>query len=68
MEISFDGLYKNNLQKACSIRFFIIQKAKNHQNLTSESRSKDGFSLLHKKVVNQAVCLRTQAVGIKARF
>jgi len=56
------------MQKACSIRFFIIQKAKNHQNLTSESKSKDGFSLLHKKVVNQAVCLRTQAVGIKARF
>ena len=47
------------------IRF---QKAKFYQNLTSESGSKQRFSLLKAKAVIQAVCLRTQAVSIKARF
>jgi len=45
-----------------------FQKAKFYQNLTSGSGSKQRFSLLHKKAVIQAVCLRTQAVSIKARF
>ena len=39
-----------------------------YQNLTSESGSKQRFSLLQAKAVIQAVCLRTQAVSIKARF
>ena len=34
----------------------------------SESGSKQRFSLLQAKAVIQAVCLRTQAVSIKARF
>ena len=38
------------------------------KNLTSESGSKQRFSLLQAKAVIQAVCLRTQAVSIKARF
>ena len=43
-------------------------KAKFDQNLTNESVSKQRFSLLQEKAVIQAVCLRTQAVSIKARF
>ena len=39
-----------------------------HQNLTIGSGSKQRFSLLQEKEVIQAVCLRTQAVSIKARF
>ena len=45
-----------------------FKKAKFYQNLTSESGSKQRFSLLKAKAVIQAVCLRTQAVSIKARF
>jgi len=45
-----------------------FQKAKFYQNLTSGSGSKQRFSLLQEKVVIQAVCLRTHAVSIKARF
>ena len=54
-------------RKTCAIRFLMskaFQKAKFYQNLTSGSGSKQRFSLL----VIQAVCLRTQAVSIKARF
>ena len=53
--------------KTCAIRFLMLkafQKAKFYQNLTSGSGSKQRFSLL----VIQAVCLRTQAVSIKAWF
>ena len=46
----------------------VFQKAKSYQNMTSESGSKQRFSLLQGKAVIQAVCLRTQAVSIKARF
>ena len=45
-----------------------FQNAKNHQNLTTESGSKQRFSLVQEKADIQAVCLRTQAVSIKARF
>ena len=45
-----------------------FQKAKFYQNLTSGSGSKQRFSLLQEKAVIQTVCLRTQAVSIKARF
>jgi len=45
-----------------------FQKAKLYQNLTSEIGSKQRFSLLQEKAVIQAVCLRTQAVIIKAWF
>ena len=75
MQIFFDGLFANNLQKflckTCEIRFFMskaFQKAKSYRNLTTESGSKQRFSLLQEKAVIQAVCLRTQAVSIKARF
>ena len=58
-------------RKTGAIRFLMskaFQKAKFYQNLTSGSGSKQRFSLLQKKTVIQAVCLRTQAVSIKARF
>jgi len=57
--------------KTCAIRFLMskaFQKAKFYQNLTSESGSKQRFSLLQEKTVIQAVCQRSQAVSIKARF
>ena len=57
--------------KICAIPFLMskaFQKAKFYQNLTSGSGSKQRFSLLHEKAIIQAVCLRTQAVSIKARF
>ena len=72
VQISVDGLFANNLQKflckTCVIRFLMslaFQKAKFYQNLTTESGSKQRFSLLQEK---QAVSLRTQAVSIKAWF
>ena len=75
MQISFDRLFAKNLQfffrKTCAIRFLMseaFQKAKFDQNLTSESASKQRFSLLQAKAVIQAVCLRTHAVSIKAQF
>ena len=58
-------------RKTCAIRFLMskaFQKAKFYQNLTSGSGLKHRFSLLQEKAVIQAVCLRTQAVSIKARF
>ena len=61
----------NFFRKTCAIRFLMskaFQKAKFYQNLTSGSGSKQRFSLLQEKAVIQAVCLRTQAVSIKARF
>ena len=45
-----------------------FQKAKFYQNLTSESGSKQRFSLLQAKAVIQAVCLRTPAVRLKTGF
>ena len=47
---------------------YAFQKAKNHQNLTTERGSNQRFSLLQEKEVIQTVCLRTEAVSIKARF
>ena len=61
----------NFFRKTCAIRFLMskaFQKAKFYQNLKSGSGSKQSFSLLQEKAVIQAVCLRTQAVSIKARF
>ena len=46
----------------------LSKKLNFYQNLTSGSGSKQRFSLLQEKAVIQAVCLRTQAVSIKARF
>jgi len=75
VQISFDRLFAKKLQfffrKTCAIRFLMSKaflKAKFYQNLTSGSGSKQRFSLLQEKEVIQAVCLRTQAVSIKARF
>ena len=74
MQISFDRLFATNLpffRTACAIRSLMskgFQKAKFYQNLTNGSGSKQRFSLLQEKAVIQAVCLRTQAVNIKARF
>ena len=45
-----------------------FQKAKSYQNLTTESGSKQRFSLLHEKAVIHVVCLRTQSVSKKAQF
>ena len=45
-------------RKTCAIRFLMskaFQKAKFYQNLTSESGSKQRFSLLQEKTVIQAV-------------
>ena len=61
----------NFFRKTCGIRLLMskaFQKANNYQNLTSGSGSKQRFSLLQAKAVIQALCLRTQAVSIKARF
>ena len=67
-------LYSKNFQKflckTCAIRFLMskaFHKAKFHYNLTSESGSKQIFSLLQEKEVIPEVCLRTQAVSIKAQ-
>ena len=57
--------------QTCAICFLMskaFQKAKIFFNLKSGSGSKQRFSLLQEKAVIQAVCLRTQAVSIKARF
>ena len=64
-------LQKTFFRKTCTIRFLMskaFQQAKFYQNLTSGSGSKQRFSLLQEKAVIQVVCLRTQAVSIKARF
>ena len=61
----------NFFRKTGAIRFLeskAFQKAKFYLNLTSGSGSKQRFSLLLEKAVIQAVCLRTQAVGIKSQF
>ena len=61
----------NFFRKTYALRFLMskaFQKNKFYQNLTSGSGSKQRFSLLKAKAVIQAVCLRTQAVSIKARF
>ena len=61
----------NFFRKTCAIRFLMskaFKKAKFYQNLKSGSRSNQRFSLLQEKAVSQAVCLRTQAVSIKAGF
>ena len=71
MQISFDRLFAKNLQFFFAIRFLMskaFKKAKFYQNLKSGSRSNQRFSLLQEKAVSQAVCLRTQAVSIKAGF
>ena len=57
------------LQNLCNSFPYVkafFQKAKFYQNLTSGSGSKQRFSFLLENVVIQAVCLRTQAVSIKA--
>ena len=75
MQISFDRLFAKNLQfffaklvQSVSLCHRLSKKAKFYQNLTSESGSKQRLGLLQAKAVIQAVCLRTQAVSIKARF
>ena len=45
-----------------------LQIAKNYQTLTTESESKQKFSLLQENLVIHAVYLRTQVVSKKARF
>ena len=63
-QISFDGLFANKLQKfLCKTNVIGFLK-----NLTAERGSKQRLSLLQEKVVIRAVCLRTQAVSIKAWF
>ena len=56
------------LVQSISICQRLSKNQKKYQNLTTESESKQRFSLLQEKVVIQAVCLRTQAVSIKAQF
>ena len=58
--------HAKNLQTFFAICYFIGRRAENYQNLTTESGSKQRFSLSKEKVVIQAVCPRTQAVSIKA--
>ena len=58
-------------RKTCAIRFLMslaFQKAKFYQNLTSESGSKQRFSLLQAKAVIQAVWLSTQQLVLKPSF
>jgi len=56
------------LVQSISLCHRLSQKAKNYQNLTTESGSKQRFSLLQETVVIQPVRLMTQAVCIKAQF
>ena len=49
------------LVQSVSLGHIAFQKAKSYQNLTTESVSKQRFSLLQEKAVNQAVCLSPQA-------
>jgi len=72
VQISFDVKYakklRNFLCKTFAIRFLMslaFQKAENYQNLTTESGSKQRFSLLQEQAVIQAVRLRTQAFNIQ---
>ena len=61
----------NFFRKTYASRFLMLkafQRAKFYQNLTSGSGGKQRFSLLQEKAVIQAVCLRTQAFSVKARF
>ena len=65
------GCMQKFLCKTCAVSFITsqaFQKAKNDQNLTTESGSKQWFILLREKVVIQAVCMRIQSVSIKAQF
>ena len=72
--ISYDRLYANNLQiflcTTYAIRFLMskaFQKAKNYQNLATESGSKQRFSLLQEKVLRQ--CARgLRQLGKKPGF
>ena len=67
VQISFLKL----LSKTCAFPFLRLQafkKDKRDQNMTTESGSKQRFCLLQEKVVIQAVCLKPEAVSIKARF
>ena len=60
---------KNFFAKLVQSVSLCFQTVKFYQNLTTESGGpKQRFSLLQEKAVIQAVCLRTQAVSIKARF
>ena len=62
------NFFSQNLCNSFPYVKLAFQKAKFYQNLGSGSGSKQRFSLLHEKAVIQAVCLRTYAVSIKARF
>ena len=71
VQISFGRLYAKYLPKflckTCAFRFVMslaFQKAKIDRNLTTESGSKQWFSLLLEKVVIQTVCLRIQEVSL----
>ena len=64
-------IWKNffaKLVQSVSLCNRLSKQLKNNQNPTTESGSKQRFTLLQEKVVIQAVCLMTQAVRIKARF
>ena len=70
MESSYALLFLESAKRICKLDFFAIrflmsevfQKAKNYQNLTTVSRSKEIFSLLQKSCNLGMVCLRTQSV------
>jgi hypothetical protein len=74
VQISFDRSFAKNLQFFSQILCNPFPYVKGFpksiilSNLTSGSGSKQRFNLLQEKEVIQAVCLRTQAVSIKARF
>ena len=57
-----------SLESSCALLLESAKKFANLRKLKIESGSKQRFSLLQAKAVIQAVCLRTQAVSIKARF
>ena len=59
VQISFDGLYANNLQNLCNPFSYAqnSEKLKKYQNLTTESGSKQRISFLQEKLVTQVVCL-----------
>ena len=70
VQISFDGLYANNLQNLCNPFSYAqnSEKLKKYQNLTTKWVKIKNQFLTGKISPSSSVPIRTQAVSIKARF
>ena len=69
MQISFDKLYENNLQKflckTCAIRHRLSKKLKKNQKLKTKSWFKTKINLLLEKVFIQAVSIKSPVLDLK---